>query len=72
MADRDPIVERIAARETRWIHEVCRAVEGLASDDLGQQLTDASGVLEAVTAVPADHYDPGLAGQPADQELAVG
>ena len=55
MADRDPIVERIAARETRWIHEVCRAVEGLASDDLGQQLTDASGVLEAVAAVPASH-----------------
>ena len=51
-------------REARRVHEVRRAVRGLTGDDLRQQLADASGVLETVTAVPPRPRPPG-AGWPA-------
>jgi hypothetical protein len=38
---------------------------------LCQQLADPGGVFETVAAVTSGHHHPGLAGQPAGEELPV-
>ena len=58
--------------EACWVEEAGLAVGLFAGDDLGQEFPEAGGVFEAVAAVPAGDDDAGLAGEAADEELAVG
>src|SRR5258706_1023272 len=62
---------RLAGKAGR-VQEIRRAVGGLAGHDLGKQLADAGGVLEAVTAVPAGDDHARVVLQAPDEELLVG
>ena len=58
--------------EAGGVEEAGLAVGVFIGHDLGQELPEAGGVFEAVAAVPAGNDDAGLAGEAAEEELAVG